>query len=70
MNLHDDLKKKVEAAGFSMTEVCNEAGVSSGTPSHWRSRSSPNQKTYDKLVDALYRLVDRRAHEMREAGIN
>lgn len=69
MNLYDDLKKKIEAAGFSMTEVCNEGGVSSGTPSHWRERSAPNQKTYDKLVAALDRLVKRRAEKMREAGI-
>lgn len=72
MSLYEDLKQKVEASGFSMGQVCIKAGVSSGTPSHWGStppRTTPNQRTYDRLIQAINELSKERAEKMREAGL-
>lgn len=71
VNLYDDLKEKVDAAGFKMKTVCEKAGVSSGTPSHWASkRTTPNQRTYDKIVKALCELANERAEKMKGAGVH
>jgi transcriptional regulator with XRE-family HTH domain len=70
MDLYSDIKTKVSAAGLSMREVCEEAGVSSGTPTHWKSgRTAPNQNTYNRMIKAVDTLVARRAVAMRAAGI-
>lgn len=70
MNLYDDLRNKVHTAGFTMTEVCQRAGVSTGTPSHWKAgRVLANQRTYDKLLSALREMVAERNDRMRAAGI-
>lgn len=73
MNLYDDLKHKVDAAGFKMKAVCEKAGVSSGTPSHWAAtppRTTPNQRTYNKMVNALGEMVKERDARMRAAGVS
>ncbi|MFT4118732.1 hypothetical protein [Bradyrhizobium sp.] len=70
MNLYDDLRSKVDAAGFPMTTVCDRAGVSSGTPSHWGAgRVTPNQSTYDRLMTALAELIAERNASMKAAGL-
>lgn len=70
MNLFTDLKEKVDAAGFPMTAVCERAGVSSGTPSHWGAgRVAPNQSTYDRLMTALAELIAERNASMKAAGL-
>lgn len=70
MNLYQDLKDKVEAAGFTMTAVCESAGVSTGTPTHWAAgRTAPNQATYDKLIAALRTMVSERAKRIEAAGL-
>ena len=71
MNLHEDLKAKVEAAGFTMTAVCRRAGVSTGTPTHWEAgNSAPNQSTYDKMITALNALITERTEAMKKAGLH
>lgn len=68
--LYDDVKAKADAAGFSMKAVCIEAGVSSGTPSHWKSeRTAPNEKTYNRMIAAIDKLIVKRAEKMKQAGI-
>ncbi len=53
-----------------MTAVCERAGVSSGTPTHWAAgRVAPNQATYDKMIDALRELIAERAERMKEVGL-
>lgn len=70
MNLYDDLRKKVVSAGFTMKAVCEHAGVSSGTPSHWAAgRTAPNQKTYDKLLAALRVMVAERDASIKKSGL-
>lgn len=70
MNLYDDLSTKVKAAGLTFKAVCEEAGVSSGTPSHWAAgRTAPNQSTYDRMIQAVRRLVSKRQSEMQKAGV-
>lgn len=72
VNLYDDLKSKVAAARVPMKTVCERAGVSSGTPSHWAAvppRTTPNQRTYDKMIKALQAIVAERDKDMKEAGV-
>lgn len=69
MNLRDDLNTKVDASGFTLTAVCVRAGVSTGTPSHWNERTSPNQSTYDRLIAALDEMIAERAEKMKAAGL-
>lgn len=70
MNLYDDLKSKVDAAGVTMASVCARAGVSTGTPTHWAAgRVSPNQKTYDRLMAALREIVRERAERIKSSGL-
>lgn len=70
VNLYEDLRAKVDAAGFTMTAVCEKAGVSSGTPTHWAAgRTSPTQATYDRLVNAIRELIAERAERMRAVGL-
>lgn len=70
VNLYDDLRLKVAATGFTMTAVCERAGVSTGTPTHWAAgRTAPNQKTYNKLLDALRDMVAERAARIKSAGL-
>lgn len=71
MNLLDDLRTKVKAAGFTMKAVCEHAGVSTGTPTHWAAgRTAPNQATYDKLIAAVTEMVAERADRIKAAGIS
>lgn len=73
MNLYEDLKKKVDAAGFTMKAVCEKAGVSSGTPSHWAAspqRTKPTQRTYDKLIHALKEMIEEREQDMKAVGVS
>lgn len=70
VNLIEDLRTKVKAAGFTMKAVCDRAGVSSGTPSHWAAgRTTPNQRTYDKLTAALRDMVAERDAKIRKSGL-
>lgn len=70
VNLHNDLKDKVKASGFTMTAVCERAGVSTGTPPHWEAgRAQPNQSTYDKMVAALRDMVQERDAKIKAAGL-
>lgn len=70
MNLHEDLKRKIAAAGFTVTAVCIRAGVSTGTPAHWNAgNSAPNQSTYNKMVVALAELIAEREEAMKSAGL-
>lgn len=70
MNLFDDLRTKVKAAGFTMKAVCEHAGVSTGTPSHWAAgRTAPNQATYDKLIVALREMVTARDASIKKSGL-
>lgn len=70
VNLYDDLRRKVDAAGFTMTSLCERAGVSTGTPTHWAAgRTAPNQRTYDKLVATLREMIAERDAAIRAAGL-
>jgi len=53
-----------------MTAVCEQAGVSTGTPTHWAAgRTAPNQATYNKLIAALRTMVSERAKRIEAAGL-
>lgn len=70
MNLLQDLDRRINAAGLKWTHVCQRAGVSTGTPTHWREgRTAPTQTTYDKLCKAIDEMIAERCEEMRKAGL-
>ena len=70
VDLSEDLRTKVKAAGFTMTAVCKRAGVSTGTPSHWAAgRTTPNQASYNKLMAALQEMIAEREAAIKEAGL-
>lgn len=53
-----------------MKAVCEHAGVSTGTPSHWAAgRTAPNQKTYDKLIESLRVMVAERDASIKKSGL-
>lgn len=70
MNLYSDLAAKIAASGFTVTAVCDRANVSSGTPTHWKAgRTSPNQSTYHRMIEALSLMCSERADNIKKAGI-
>lgn len=70
MNLYADLIAKVKASGFAMNAVCLRAGVSTGAPAHWVDGNvKPNQRTYDRLLDALKKMVNERDENLKSAGL-
>lgn len=70
VDLSEDLRTKVKAAGFTMTAVCKRAGVSTGTPVHWAAgRTTPNQASYNKLMAALQEMISEREAAIKEAGL-
>ncbi len=70
MNLYKDIAGKIAASGFTVTAVCERAGVSSGTPSHWKAgNTSPNQGTYNRMIAALELMCRERADKIKAAGI-
>ena len=56
-----DLESRIGAAGFSMAEVCREAGISQAQVSRWRSKIyEPRLSSLQKLEDALKDMVKER----------
>lgn len=69
MNLGQDIKNKMIAAGFSAGQVAAKAGVSEGTISHWKTGVKASQRTYDKLIEALMTMIAERQEKMKKAGL-
>lgn len=70
MDLFEDIKVKSKASGFPISAIAERAGISTGTPTHWaQGRSTPNQSTYNRMMNALQELISERDVKMRSVGL-
>lgn len=57
----DGLIDRVSRSGFTMADVCREAGVAQSTPSRWKANNwEPKPRTLRSLDAALNKLIERR----------
>lgn len=57
-----DLEKRVAAAGYTVSDVCREAGIARSTWDRWRrGQFEPRRSVWARAEQAAERLVERSA---------
>lgn len=61
--------KRAEKAGFSMADICREAGIDQAQLSRWLAgHTVPLISSIDKLKDATNRLIKKRSKVLGKMG--
>lgn len=69
INLASDLIQKLDASGFSTSEVCERADVSPSTVTLMRRRGNCSQRSYDKMLTTIIEMARERKAAMENAGL-